>query len=80
MTVQEAIKAIIDVIVESTETEVEVTEQTELVKGLGLSSMEVVILLGDLESAFGITIPVSRVRRVQTVGDLCQVVISILTE
>lgn len=80
MTIQEAIKAMIHVIVESTETEVEVTEKTHLVEDLGLSSMEVVVLLGDLESAFGIDIPVSRVRRIQTVGDLCQVVISILME
>ena len=80
MTVQEAIQAIIAVIVKSTETEKEVTVETYLVKELGLSSLEVVVLLGDLEAEFGIDIPVSKVRNVQTVGDLCQVVISILTE
>lgn len=80
MTVQEAIKAIIAVIVKSTETEKEVTVEMYLVKDLGLSSLEVVVLLGDLESEFGIDIPVSKVRNVRTVGDLCQVVISILTE
>lgn len=80
MTVQEANKAIMDVIAESTETEVALTEQTELVQELGLSSMEVVVLLGDLEDVFGITIPVSRIRSVRTVGDLCRVIIAILTE
>lgn len=80
MTVQEATKAIIDVIVESTEREMEITEKTLLVEEMELSSLEVVILLGDLERAFGIRIPVSKMHNVRTVGDLCQTVISILTE
>ena len=80
MTVSEVKKAIIEVIVMSTETEIQVTEKTHLLKDMGLSSIEVVILLGDLENAFGIRIPVSKVRNVRTAGDLCQVVISILLE
>ena len=80
MTVSEVKKAIIEVIVTSTETEIQVTEKTHLLKDMGLSSIEVVILLGDLENAFGIRIPVSKVRNVRTAGDLGQVVISILLE
>ena len=57
MTVEEAKKEIFRVIVESTETELEVTEDTSLVKDMGLSSVEVFVLLGDLEDAFGIRIP-----------------------
>lgn len=80
MTIQEAKQEMLAAIVESTETEVPVTEETHLVQGLGLSSMEVVVLLSDLEEKFGITIPVRRVRHVQTVGDLWKVILNILQE
>lgn len=80
MTITEAKKEIIAVIVKSTETELEVTEETHLVKELGLSSVEAMILLSDLEDRFGIRIPVSRLRNVRTVNDLCQVVIDTLIQ
>lgn len=78
MTVEEAKKEIFRVIAESTETELEVTEDTSLVKDMGLSSVEVFVLLGDLEDAFGIRIPASELRQIRTAGELCRLVISIL--
>lgn len=78
MTVQEAKKAIIEVIVESTEAEFDVTESTNLFSDMGLASVEVVVMLNDLEEAFGVEIPVSKLRSVRTVGDLTEIVISIL--
>lgn len=80
MTVQEAKKEIIRVIKVSTETELDITEQTNMFTDMGLSSMEVVVMLGELEDTFGIDIPASRLRRVRTVGDMCELVIQILTE
>ncbi|MGN0399832.1 MAG: acyl carrier protein [Blautia sp.] len=80
MIVEEAKKEIFRVIMESTETELEVTEETGLVKDMGLSSVEVFVLLGDLEDAFGIRIPASELSQVRTAGDLCQLIISILKE
>lgn len=80
MTLKEAREEIIRVMVESTETELELTHSTDLAKDMGLSSMEVVVMLGDLEQRFGISIPVKRLRHVRTVGDLSDVVIAILTE
>lgn len=80
MTVQEAKKEIIRVIKVSTETELDITEQTNMFTDMGLSSMEVVVMLGELEDTFGIDIPASRLRRVRTVGDMCELVIRILTE
>lgn len=79
MTVQEVKEAIIQVIITSTETEQTVTLDSELVRDLGLSSMEVLVLLGDLESAFGVVIPVSQVTHVETVEDLCEVVLRLLS-
>ena len=80
MTVEEVKQEIIQVIVEATETELTLTEGTGLFEDMGLSSVEVVVMLSDLEEAFGIDIPASELRRVRTVGDLCQVGISILTK
>lgn len=80
MTVEEVKQEIIQVIVEATETELTLTEGTGLFEDMGLSSVEVVVMLSDLEEAFGIDIPASELRRVRTVGDLCQLVISILTK
>ena len=80
MTVQEAKKEIIRVIKVSTETELDITEQTNMFTDMGLSSVEIVVMLGELEDTFGIDIPASRLRRVRTVGDMCELVIQILTE
>lgn len=80
MTVQEAKKEIIRVIKVSTETELDIMEQTNMFTDMGLSSVEVVVMLGELEDTFGIDIPASRLRRVRTVGDMCELVIRILTE
>lgn len=68
------------IIQRSTETECVVSDEKCLGKDLGLSSMEVFVLLSDLEDAFGVAIPVKRLRKVQTVGDLSDVVIQALRE
>ena len=44
MTTQDAKKKIIDVIEESTETELELTPDTEIFADMGLSSVEVVVV------------------------------------
>lgn len=80
MSIQEVKEKIMDVIVESTETEIKITEETTLYDEMGLASIEVVVLLNDLEETFGIKIPVSELRKVHTVGDLCGLVVSILKE
>lgn len=80
MTVQEAKKEIIRVIKVSTETELDITEQTNMFTDMGLSSVEIVVMLGELEDAFGIDIPASQLRSVRTVGDMCELVIRILTK
>ena len=79
MTINEAKKQIICVIKNSTETEMEITEKTSLFDEMGLSSLEMFVMLGELEDTFNIDIPTLKLRTVRTVGDLCQLVISILT-
>lgn len=71
-------KRTFEVIQESTETEEELSEDTLLYEDMGLASVEVYVMLCDLEEAFGIKIPVASLREVRTVGDLCRIVGEIL--
>lgn len=80
MTRKEIQQEIYDVIQTSTETECVISDEKYLGQDMGLSSMEVFILMGDLEDNFGITIPTGCLRNVQTVGELSEVVIRILME
>lgn len=71
---------VMEVIAESTETDVNLTEETTLYDEMSLSSIEVYVLLNDLEDTFGIRIPVSDLRKVHTVGELCEIVLSEIEE
>ena len=78
MTIDQVKRAVLRVIRRSTETDLELTPETQLVRDLGLSSVETMLLLSDLEDRFGIDIPASSLRNIQTVGDLPQTVIDLL--
>ena len=78
MKIQDVKKKIIEVIKESTETEITLTPETELFADMGLSSVEVVVMLGDLEDVFGIDIPAADIRNVRTIGELSDLIIFIL--
>ena len=75
MSIEKLKQKILEVIAESTETELEVTEDTTLYEEMGLASVEAYVLLSDLEEAFGVRIPASALRNVRTTGDLCALVI-----
>lgn len=78
MTIAQVKEEILAVIRTSTEADVELTPETCLVQEMGLSSVETMLLLSDLEDRFGIDIPASCLRNIQTVGDLTSTVIDLL--
>ena len=78
MTVEEVKEKTMEVIRESTETELDLTEDTGLYEDMGLASVEVYVMLCDLEEVFGISIPASALRQIRTAGDLCDLVIRCL--
>lgn len=80
MTVNEIKEEIIETIIDSTETDIDVTESTHIMNEMGLSSVETMMLVSDLEDHFGITIPTALLRDVRTVGDLCEIVIDALQD
>ncbi len=79
MTMPEAINEIYAVIRSSTETDLKLVPELHLIQDMGLSSVEIMLLLTDLEDHFQINIPVSELRNTQTIDDLCQVILHILT-
>jgi len=78
MTEKDVINETIRVLKESTETEIEVTEETRLYEDIGISSVEAMILLSDLEDRFGVDIPTIKLRNIEKVGELGRLVIEIL--
>ena len=75
MTIEELNHEIYSVIRSSTETELELCDERHLIPQMGLSSVEIMLLISDLEDRFAVELPVSELRNVATVGQLCQVVL-----
>ena len=78
MTIEQLNGAIYDVIRSSTETELELRDDLHLITQMGLSSVEIMLLISDLEDQFAIELPMSELRDVATVGQLCQVVARVI--
>lgn len=75
MTIAELNMEILEVISRSTETELEITENTHLLRQMGMTSVEIMMLISDLEDHFDITIPANSLRGVQIVADLQSLVL-----
>ena len=80
MTIAELNREIFSAIRNSTESEIELSESTHLIRDMGLSSVEVMMMISDLEDSFDIVIPPASLHSVQTIGDLCGVVLDILRQ
>lgn len=48
----------------------QITEETEIIKDLQMNSFDIVTMLGDIESEFGVTFQQEDIENVVTVGDL----------
>ena len=70
MTIAQLNEEILTVVSNSTETELELTENTHLLRDMGLTSVEIMMLISDLEDHFGITISADRLHGVQIIADL----------
>ena len=63
----------------STMTEVEeITEDSELIDDLGISSMDVLFLISSMEEEFKIKVPESAIRKMVTVEDVAEVIASLM--
>lgn len=58
----------------STMTEAEVCEDSEIMEDLDMSSMDVLFLISSIEEEFKIKISEKAIRKIETVGDIADVV------
>ena len=56
----------------------EITEESEIIEDLGISSMDVLYLVSCMEAEFGIKIPEKVFRQIEVVGDMVDIVESVL--
>ena len=77
MSEAEILKKIIEIFSTMTEVE-EITADSELIEDLELSSIDVFTLLADLETAFQIRIPEKKIREMETIEDVKDVVMELL--
>ena len=73
----EVLEKIINVFATMSEVE-EITEESELLEDLELSSIDVFSLLATLETEFSITIPEKMIRKMVTVEDVADIVIDLM--
>lgn len=78
MTIRELNEEVIRIISEATQTEMDITMDTHLIRELGLTSVETTMIVADLEDRFAVNIPGKLLRDVWTVRDLCNIVISVM--
>lgn len=78
MTIKELKDQILRTVQDATDPTTPITDETHLIRDLGLSSVETMMMIADLEDQFGIKIPTRSLRNVQTVSDLTQAVIDAL--
>ena len=71
------LKRLIELFSTMTEAE-EINEDSELVDDLGISSMDVLFLISSLEEEFKIHIPEKVIRKMVTVGDVAEIVASLI--
>lgn len=72
MNIEDILNKVIELF--STMTEAEVMEDSEIMEDLDLSSMDVLFLISNLEDEFQIKMPEKEIRKVETVGDIADVV------
>ena len=78
MTITQLKQEILHIVQEASDAPDPITDQTHLIRDLGLSSVETMMMVTDLEDHFGVQIPTASLRNVQTVKDLTQAVIESL--
>ena len=56
----------------------EITEESELIDDLEISSMDVLFLISSLEEEFKIKVPEKAIRKMVTVGDVAETIIALI--
>ena len=74
------LERVINLLAAMTESEDEVTADSELIDDLGISSMDILFLITSLEEEFKIKIPVNAIRKMYTIADVAEIVDELISE
>lgn len=74
MTTNDILQRVIDLFATMADTEDEITEESELIDDLGISSMDVLFLISSLEEEFKIKVSEKEIRKMSTIGDVTEVI------
>jgi acyl carrier protein len=74
------LQRVIDLISTMADTEEEITEESELINDLGISSMDILFMISSLEEEFKIKVSERVVRRMYTIADVAQIVAELVAE
>lgn len=74
---EDILKRVIELFSTMTEVE-EITEGSELIDDLEISSMDVLFLISSLEEEFKIQVPEKSIRKMVTIGDVAEVIASLM--
>ncbi len=77
MSEAEILNKVIELFSSMTDAE-EVTADSEILDDLGISSMDVLVLISSMEEEFKIRVPEKRIRRLVTVGDAAEMIEELL--
>lgn len=75
MTIKEVRERVTEIIQDGVEYDGEITPEMNLIEEIGLSSLESMVLIGELEGEFGIELPISEVKLVTNIGEMQDLVI-----
>ena len=74
MSYNEILERVINIFATMAETDEEITAESEIIEDLGISSMDVLLLICNLEEEFGIKIPERMVRKMASIDDVARIV------
>jgi len=74
MKYEDILKRAIAMFATMADTEAEITEESELIEELGISSMDVLFLISCLEEEFKIKVPEEEIQEMNTVGDVAEII------
>ena len=74
MTTNDILQRVIDLFATMADTDEEITEESELIDDLGISSMDVLFLISSLEEEFKIKVSEKEIRKMSTIGDVTEVI------
>ena len=74
MNTNDILQRVIDLFATIADTEDEITEDSELIEDLGISSMDVLFLMSSLEEEFKIKVSEKEIRKMATIGDVTEVI------